>query len=387
MDAEKHMPVSPSFRHSFSVWRRRTLPVLIWLGAVCAILILSSRQGREIATSGIVETQNTNVSSLVDGKIQDISVQLYDSVAEGQILGLMEDTGVKAKLILAESELSRLRSELASLRTRVETGAEHFPSDPLLEQRRAGLAEKEIYLDYLSRMILQETDKATLQRLEMLLERQKRLIQENVVDSKTLDEMRRQYELVAERIKANEEGLKSGKDLIQQQTGMRRDVNPGKLDMEFEKLMLPLKEGIAVQESRIGQLKEQRENLALKAPLSGKVTNIIYQSGASVPAGKTILTISNPHSASAKAYVHESLCSGIRMGTNGEICSRRKPGEKIKVKVLRIGPRVEELPTQLRRNPNTPEWGLSVIVGNFSPDLFYPGETLDVRLFPDTKKE
>ena len=386
MDDKNTKTVAPSFRHSLNVWRRQILPFLIWLGAVGAVLLLSSQEGREITASGIAEVLDANVSSLVDGKIQEISVQLYDSVAEGQIVALMEDIPVKAKLILAESELSRLRAELASLRTRVESNAGNSPSDPLLEQRRTSLAEQEINLDYLSRLILQESDKATLQRLEMLLERQKRLIREKVVDSKTFDEIKRQYELVAERVKTNEEDLKSGKKRLQEQTGNRRDINRRNPDLEFEKLALPLREGITLQESGIRQLMEQRANLALKAPLSGKVTNIFYRPGATVLAGNMVLTITNPQSGSAKAYVSESQCSGIILGTNGEICSRRRSGEKVKVKALRIGPRVEELPTQLRRNPNTPEWGLPVIVGNFSADLFFPGETLDVRLFPDMKK-
>ena len=385
MDANTPKTVTPSFRHSLSLWRRQILPFAIWLGMVCAALILSSRQAREITVFGIVEVQDVNVSPLVDGKIQEISVQLYDSVAQGQIVALMEDTPVKANLILTESELSRLRAELASLRTRVESSPGNPASDPLLDQRRSSLAEQESHLDYLSRMILQETDKASLQRLEMLLERRKRLIQEKVVDAKTFDEIKRQYDIVAERVKANEEDLKSGKDRVQAYIKTRREANPQKIDLEFEKLVMPLREGIAVQEFKIQQLKEQRASLALTAPLSGRVTNISVQSGATVLAGKTVLTITNPQSGSVKAYVSESLCSGIRQGTNAEVYSRRKPGDKIKAKVLRISPRMEELPNHLRRNPNMQEWGLPVIVGNFSPDLFYVAETVDVRLFPDGK--
>lgn len=94
--------------------RRRFLPAVVWLAAVAAAVILAQRQGRYIDGTGTVEVNEVAVSPLIDGKVQQLSVDLFQQVEAGQVIAVMDDARASAELGACQADLAKLKTQLTS---------------------------------------------------------------------------------------------------------------------------------------------------------------------------------------------------------------------------------------------------------------------------------
>lgn len=368
----------------WQIWRRRVLPLAVWLTAVGVAMHLMNQQTQRLDIPAVLDTSTTSIIPLVDGSIYSLNVDLYDTVTAGQVVGLLDDATIRAELMAAERELDRLHSTLtatAQTTRRERRTLEQQEEDDL---RRFIQAEEQARLDLLDRIVTQEADMATLQRLKAQLDRLEPLESDYTIDYLTIENLRRQLETLKTKVEENKEAIRVAREQLQEKTWRRQErENMLHPDYDPSVVLQPLRDAIQVQQAAIEQISARREQLVLKSPLSGKVTQMLHRSGESVMAGDPLLMISSPQSSRLIAYVDEETVGHISVGQPVEVYSHHQPQDIFEGKVVKISAAMEELPIRLRQNPIMPQWGLPVMIGQIPEEIVtnsYPGERFYLRL-------
>lgn len=102
--------------------------------------------------------------------------------------------------------------------------------------------------------------------------------------------------------------------------------------------------------------------LELKSPFDGVVSQIWHWQGEAVQANETILTIAELKATEVIAYASENQVNQIREGTAVELIKGNNPAQIARSQVTSVGPALEQMPVQLWRSPNVPQWGRPFLV-------------------------
>lgn len=365
--------------------RRTILPLAVWIIAVSVAFYLARYEGGGITAVGSLEPGNVNVAPVVDGVVESIPVDLFDEVQRGQTIALMDDSLLKSELLVADAELSRLRAELVATKNRLEQESETARIDRLNELRRFQVDSELARLDYLDRIVVQETEKINLQRLETLIQMQENLVEDNILDKMTLKDTRLQYQALKTRLEENREAIKLAQNMQKQRLQRMETRNDLEIDFNQDDLLSPFTEAVNVQAALIAQLKQQRASLVITSPIEGKVSQFYHRPGETVLAGDPILSITDEKGTRVVAYVEQTAVDKISEGGKVEVTSSGRQGTRLVAEVQKISPGIVQLPQHLWRNPAVPEWGMPVLVGSIPQGSFIPGETLNVRFLTATQ--
>jgi multidrug resistance efflux pump len=153
-----------------------------------------------------------------------------------------------------------------------------------------------------------------------------------------------------------------------------RPVNPQLASMGVDQLHT----AITNVEVRIEDLEFKLDSLEVRAPISGRVTQLVAVPGQAVIQGQIIMTITSDVSSQVISYIRQDQRFKPTAGMPVVLRSQIE-GATVAAEVKQVGPRVEAMPTQQLRDPRTPEWGIPVII-SIPPDMkFRPGELVEVR--------
>lgn len=349
---------------------RRFIPFAVWLLAIGFLAYLAKTQIHEVDAVAIVESRQVDVASLVDGTIQSIAVQPFDEVKEGEVLVMFDDSLVQAELNTARAELGRVRADL-------EAAQAQWNRDLLDDQRRYEVNEEEAHLDLLDRIVDQEADRVTAARLQMMMKNRERL--KGITSQEEYDTYRLEYEAIETKINENEKAIAFARERFDDTRTRRQARQEDTNKTEVDIALAPFKSEINVQDAKIQFLNQEVRRHVLRAPMDGVISNIDFCAGQAVMKGVPLMTVSDPSSTRVTAWVSEQNLRKLKVGTQVEVTTRRFPRDEAAASVLKVGARVQRFPVHLSPNPNLPQWGVAVLIGNIPERIFYPGEVVDVR--------
>jgi len=389
-DEPKKARVATPFLRRSKLMQRRLMPIMVWCIAVAMVVALGKRRFGYIDAVGIVELREMIVAPLTDGTLQAMNVDLFDEVKLGDTVAFMDDPMLRTELLAAQVQLNRLRADLETSRDRLQLQA----ANRQVQIGRYLVNEDMAQLDYLDRKVQQEADEARLQVLQTQLQREARLVNEGVLDAATYDVTRADVEELKARIEENKTAITRSQQLREQARALREELEAESPEVEVAQLSSPLSEAIRAQNSVIQGITERRAKLELKAPLSGKVSSIFHRTGETVLSGDPILAITDTTSQRVLAYVDEPAARQVEVGAEVKLLSRDYPRKVVAGRVLKVNSKIEMFPLRLSPNPTyriiipdaggpkVSRWGLSVLIGEIPPNIFFPGEILDVRFLP-----
>ncbi|HUT25413.1 MAG TPA: HlyD family efflux transporter periplasmic adaptor subunit [Sumerlaeia bacterium] len=351
---------------------RRFVPLVVWIGALVALIVLVREHVPSTEAVGVVEGRDAAITPLVDGRIQAIAVELFEPVREGDVVALLDDGLLQAERRMAQVEVARLRAELEAQR-------EDMTRRSLNDLRRFEVDEERLRLELLDRIVAHETDRVTLVRLAILLERQERLFREGAGSQDLYDAARLEHDALAKKMEENEKAIAFARQSVNE-AKRREEKRAQEVSEGSDSPMLDrLRRAIEVQEAQIRMLAEQAKGLVLRAPMSGIVSSVNVGVGQNVIAGTELVSITDPEPTRVQAWVEATAIPELKEGAPVMLYSRRRPRVVVQAKVLKVGARIERFPLRLRPNPNLPLWGVSVLVGQIPSGSFHSGEVLDVR--------
>ena len=126
---------------------------------------------------------------------------------------------------------------------------------------------------------------------------------------------------------------------------------------------------------------DRRETLEFKAPIDGVVSLILHRQTEVVLAGEAILTIANGDITDIIAYAGSGLMGKVQEGMVVELIKNSEP-TKVEIEsseVTYVGPVVEQMPSQLWRNPSVPQWGRPFLIKAPAVMKLIAGERVGIR--------
>lgn len=358
------------------------LPVVVWLGALACVIALFYHRSRRFEAVGLARGRVHQVAAPCDGRLKIVCVELFDEVAKGQTLAALDDQLLKAQMATTCAEIEHLMAQLIPTQEQLLAEAANLETTHVGDQRRFIVDVENARLRILQLRALIASDQITREDLAIEVKILQELVRQDAVAPYELQRAQVQYDSLAKKIEENEHLLEQAK-IDFEQTQQRRD------EFAMRQLQHPsadsalevIRKQAQVQEKLLEQLLVQRDSLVMKAPVDGTVIQIranannvalrrtgegvLRRPGEVVLAGDPILTIAEPQPTEVIAYARQGQLNWVREGMAVELMEFAQDGGKLQVghsQVTHVGPAVEQMPQQLWRNPNIPEWGRPFLV-------------------------
>ena len=373
-DTETPIPTPSAQRRED--FKQKTLPLAVW--CVCAALALGMlfTRARRFEYVGVANAPTYEISSRAAATLASVPVALYDKVAAGDVVAVLDDTQVKAAIETARANVRQLSAELDAAKAGLggAAGAGSLAND----LRRFAIDEDRQRLEALAINVTLEGDRVELERRKVEARRAEMLRAANLLSDAELDDARLLYEEVKRRNEENERLLHETEEALRRTQARRVDYEHGGGGTAGEPAAFrPLREAINVEIQRLKEVETQREALVLKSPVAGRVSRVLAARGQSVVAGEPILLIEEEAVQEIVAYLREGDTRAIAPNSKVRVTSVRS-GRVADSVVMAVGPGLEALPQRLWKNPQVVEYGLGITIGASPLMALTPGELVSV---------
>jgi multidrug resistance efflux pump len=369
------VPVSRRLRQ----WRSRLLVVFCWGVCLAAALWLASGEKERVEVLGIVDAREWTVATVEPGRISSLAVDVLDRVESGQVLVTLDSTTHYAEMEVLKSELQVAKANLDAEATRLEMELSRDRQEDVMDHRRLLIDYETARLDHLERLVTTEVDKATAERIEAEVERQRAMAAKGAVGRAILEDLELRLAALQTKIRGEAELIAVSKVQLEE-AQKRLDWESG--EIPADEVLGPLQAEIDRQQARIRLLMAGERNLVLRSPLDGIVNRIDRRVGEAVLPGEPILSIADPSSSQILVYLDEELCGQLQPGDGAEIRSISGRGGRLKGTVVKVGGTVTERPIRFRRRFDIPEWGVPATVEVPEGISLLPGQRVRVSITP-----
>lgn len=256
--------------------------------------------------SGNIEVTEVRASFRLPGRLKERLVDEGDQVAVGQPIGRLDT-----------NELTREVSQR------------------IAERDGAAAAFKEVQNGYLPEELAQARAKrdeaqADYQRLDVELNRQKTLLQQEVVSKREFDLDQASYEVAKARLQ------ESSKALALLERGIRQE----RIDQAAARLKQS-EEALEISKARLGYAE-------LRAPIKGWVLSRSAEAGEYVQAGTPIVTIGDLASVWFRGYISEQDLGRVKLGDSVNVTTDTFPNKVYEGKITFISQEAEFTPKNIQ---------------------------------------
>ena len=372
------------------------VPVLVWLVAVASVVLLFQRRVQRFEILGLAQGRVCQIASTCDGRLKTVSIELFEKVAKGQVLVLLDDELLKAQIDTVSAEIEHLMALLIPTQDVLITEAANLETDSVATQRRFCVDVENARLRILELKTLIETDRILLEDLTVEVKIAQQLLDEDAIAAYELQKAQALYNALAKKVEENGHLLAQAKaDLSQAQQRRDEFAQHQPFHPSVDSALEPIRKSIKVQEKLIDELLAQCRSLIITSPIDGIVIQIqgpanqvalrrpgeavLRMPGEVVLAGEPILVVAEARPSEIIAYVVEEQLDRIREGLAVEIIKQREPAQIARSQVVCVGPVVEAMPQQLWQDPRITQWGRPILV-KVPPGMeLIPGERVGIR--------
>jgi len=369
----------------------RFLPVLVWLGAVAGVAGLFHRRIAQFEIVGIANAEVHDVGTNTRARLVSVRVQLFKKVNKGDPVAVvntvLDDERIEAAKAVIQAEIKSTEAQRTELRKNYEAEILNRQSEWWAEMRAftADVVAARLRIEDTKTVL--ENDRATREKMQ----REIRIFEiENAANFGTdttlynkFNEMKANLKTLEEKIKWDEGVLAKHEEKLEDANDAREryikylpqaGTDPNEAQ-HFTDLV------IAALQQELNELEERQRELVLTAPCDGFISNINTQVGEVVilpdfPA----VTITEEKPSSIIAYVSENMVGHFAGRKEVEIVKGSLPKQIGRSEIINVGPRVEQLPQRLWRNPNIPQWGRAIQIEIPIGMKLLPNELVVVRV-------
>jgi multidrug resistance efflux pump len=395
------MKKKSSMRYEYSrSYLHHIVPVLVWLGAVAGVVGLFYQRSKRFEIVGIAQGQVRQVAASCTGRIRSVSVDLFESVEEGQVVAvldtLLDSERLQAELNTVAGEVEHLMAQLIPTQETLIAEAANLETNNVADQRRFSVDVENARLRILELKALIASDRITLEDLAMEVKIVQDLVKQDAAAPYELQKVETQYDSLAKKIEQNERLLEQTiADLAQAERRRDEFLQRQMIHPSVDSALEVIRKEVGVQERVMKQLLAELKPVELKAPINGVVIavpiaaneanmrrageKVLRRAGEVVVEGEPVLAIAEIKPAEVVAYVRQVQLGLVQEKVMVELVKTSGLPQIAISQVTSIGPAFELIPQQLWRNPNLPEWGRPVLI-KVPPGLeLIPGEVVGVR--------
>ncbi|MHC4852616.1 MAG: HlyD family secretion protein [Planctomycetota bacterium] len=362
----------------------RSIPLLVWCGAIVAIFCLADIQRAPLPYPGMVQVTRYTVTAPTQARLMALMVKKADHVEPDQLVGSLDGADLQLRLERARAEVSRLQAEMTNEAALLRGGDEARRADRLADLRRFRRDRENAHLDVLDKRAEIEAAKIQLIALADTLRRTAILAKEDFDSQAELIDARAAHDTLARQIKDDQGILKDRQAKLagtEKRLAEYLALRPSE-PVQVVDAAAPLSWAVKAQQVELEEIALLRTRLSLRAPGRGKVEHILARQGELLVAGQPLLTIVDTEARAIVAYVPERDLGRVRPGMRAQVSSLAR-SHVAETKGMGIGLTVEQVPEQLWADPRRPEWGRLVHLDMPSTFAELPGSGLRVRLLPE----
>jgi len=359
-------------------FRRRALPLAVWLVAVFGVLQLLELRGSRVEFLGLAQVTDYLVTAPADGRIEDLAVNLYDEVVDGQVLAVFDAEPLTASILTAAAEAGRLSAERTAVAAELAAQSAEFGRDWEKDARRFQMDAADLRIDLLRARVDLEADRVEAERRRVAHERAQSLVEADVLSEAEAEDLLLAQRVVEERIRATEALVErvtlEYADAVER---TREFLAAAPEELAAAPRLDALQRAVEVQELRIAQIEISRAALVVRAPASGRVRALLSTAGRSVVLGQSLLALTPSVGEAVTFYLPPGVRREVAVGDQVQV-HRPGNGEVAEALVAVLSPTVEELPQQLWRDPAVPEYGRAARLSPLPGLGLVPGEPVMV---------
>ncbi|HBT20625.1 MAG TPA: efflux transporter periplasmic adaptor subunit [Peptococcaceae bacterium] len=264
-----------------------------------------AKDKNKLTAVGTVEAVSANASFKMAGRIEKMYVKEGDRVEKGQILAVLDNSEIRAKIAQAEGAYEAALGQVEAAQKAV--AAAESQVEAKIAQLKAKVAQAEVGLS----------------DAKQKHERAKQLHDGGVISDA-------QYDEAVNNLKVAESTLKEAQAALQEATAAKKNIEVAKANYEAALGQSRQAEG-AIQEA-----KAYLNNTYLRAPMSGYITDKFLEEGELVNAGTPVFEISDLKNTYVKVFVSEDKIGRVFLNQEAEITVDAFPDRVFKGKVTWI---------------------------------------------------
>ena len=361
--ADKQTPLVRIPTPFSTIWREvriRVIPLFVFVGVGIACYYLWSQLGRGSSVPGVGEGVRSIVASPYVGVLQQVYVEPFQWVEQGQPLARLAPVDPRSKLDLIQSEL-----QLARLRL-----------EPSIPDQNA-LDYERVRLDWLRLKEEMAMAKVNLDLWESMLRRNEILLPDKLVTRDIYETSLSTRNLYQAEITTKSNAIVEVERSLEQLRGLGVPESPGTNQSTVEV--------IARLESRLAAAATNWLPTTLTAPISGMVQVIYRHSAEYVVEGEPLMTISSGRSDRVIAYLRQPYPLDPEIGMEAEILTRNRKRQRFTTKISEVGAQIEIITNSLAfiKQGSMVDEGLPVVFPVPVDANIRPGEIVDVILKPE----
>ena len=306
-------PIPIPLKERIREFRMRLLPLLGVAAAVAGVVHLWSSAVSPAVLTGVVEPVSARVVSTATGSLVELSVERFQWVKQGTVLGMVRPEDSRA-------ELEFMRNQLALQQTGL---------DPLAEARRAAVDYQKLRLSWLQQKVDLVSARINLQFAASDLERAEKLLETNAITGRVFESRLKARDGFSAEVQERENVVTElGREL---ETLKTPEVPPAQEGND------PLADLLRVQRSRMLAIEKNLGLSSLVAPMDGMVVELTRLRGENVLAGETILRIEAGHSDKIVGYLKQPLPVEPKVGMSVEVRTRTPLRQRGEGQVRNVG--------------------------------------------------
>ncbi|MGC8718791.1 MAG: HlyD family secretion protein [Thermodesulforhabdaceae bacterium] len=310
-----------------------------------------------IQANGRIEGDRFTVSSKVPGKIVEMFVREGDSVQEGQIVARLDDAQISARVDQARQAVSTLEAQLKAIQFALDLLRKDVPL--AVETARAALSQARAA--HASAQIQAEQAERDAMRYE-------KLFSSGAIDKRRFEQADLSRKVAMNQLRSAQEAVKTAeKQLAQALLGYDRIKTK---EAEVEAISAQLEQARAA----LREAEATLNDLTIRAPTSGVVTNRMVDMGEVITAGTPLFDIVNLDRLYLQVYIPEKDIGKVRLGLPARIYVDAFPEAFFPATVKYIASRAQFTPKEVQ----TPDERVKLV---FAVRL-YLDENPDHRLTP-----
>ena len=342
--------------------------------------MLLANRARSFEYIGLAQAPQYEVSAAATGTIDTLVVGLFQDVQAGEVLATLDERQVLATIATSNATLVKLQADLEAARAQMLSGSGSGLADVNADLRRFQIDEEDRQLAVLSLRVVIESDEVERVRLALDVGRNRQLLGDGIIGQAFFDSIKAAHDVVDTRLTKNKILLAQTEEEFRVARERRSSYEADLAVIPpTEPLLAPLLEAVSIEAARLREIQVLRENLILRSPIDGRVSQIFGRRGQAVVPGEPVVIVSERTVSEVVAYLSES--DGLRVEEQQPVrlVSHTRPGKVSDSVVLRVSPGIEMLPQRLWRNPQIADYGRAVVIAPQPAMHLTPGETLEVR--------
>lgn len=345
---------------------RRLVPLTVWLGCATLVAWLSLFEDNRISVIGIVDSQRASIITPSSGRITAITTALHQTVQQGQVIARLDDTAIRLRLTKTNQELDILRADIEKEQADIvaETGRleNQFNLDATIERRRLITNVESARLTALATRAEIEEVRIRAQGAAIEADRTASLTTQGFASpselvrlrtlkdalNKRLSELQRLHSQQNARTATFEQQLSDFQPLASAPAGVEMSLTPLRLKLQR-------------QSTELEEIEHLRNQLLLRAPIPGQVTEIAVTEGEWASSGQTVATIVASKPNAIVAYVAASQSEWLQRAGRLEVqtASQMHLGETV---IRSISPTTVRMPSRLWADAKSPEWAIAIVL-------------------------